>query len=217
MNPSLEDGISALDEAETGFDNAQTLAAGCTPTGVLVQVTQKATHLFVHDNISSNTSIPHQPNSTIIAVIVDSSSSAVVTAVRQNNELKLTLARIVVNEDTVGLDVIQTVKIDKEPVCLSLQTLGDTSFIFMGTNDGTIMVFHIENEIINILLDVSVSIDRTDDISRAIDSLAMIRQTDHGVLRAHLLCGLRSGVLVPFQVDFNAPTLIGMFLHRIKP
>jgi hypothetical protein len=116
-----------------------------------------------------------------------------------------------VNDTNVGLDAVQKVKIDKEPVCLSLQTLGDTKFIFMGTSDGTIKVFHIENGTIKFLLDASVSIDRKDDISRAIDSLAMIRQTDHGVLRAHLLCGLRSGVLVPFQVDFNAPTLIGKF------
>jgi hypothetical protein len=211
MNPSLEDGISALDETETGLDNAQTLAAGCTPTGVVVQVTQKATHLFVPDNISSNTSIPHQPGSSVIAVTVDGTSSTLITAVRCQNELNLTLARIVVNDTNVGLDAVQKVKIDKEPVCLSLQTLGDTKFIFMGTSDGTIKVFHIENGTIKFLLDASVSIDRKDDISRAIDSLAMIRQTDHGVLRAHLLCGLRSGVLVPFQVDFNAPTLIGKF------
>ncbi|CEJ54200.1 hypothetical protein PMG11_00521 [Penicillium brasilianum] len=215
MNPSLEDGISALDETETGLDNAQTLAAGCTPTGILVQVTQKATHLFVPHSISSNTSIPHQPKSTVIAVTVDGPSSTVVTAVRHNNELELTLTRVVVIDSNAGLDTVQTVKIDKEPVCLSLQTLGDTAFIFMGTGDGTIQVFHIEHESINCLLDASVSIDRKDDISRAIDSLALIRQTDQGVLRAHLLCGLRSGVLVPFQVDFNAPTLIG--LNQVTP
>jgi hypothetical protein len=217
MNPSLEDGISALDETETGLDNAQTLAAGCTPTGILVQVTQKATHLFVPHSISSNTSIPHQPNSTVIAVTVDGPSSAVVTAVRHNNELKLTLTRVVVNDSNAGLDTVQTVKIDKEPVCLSLQTLGDTAFIFLGTGDGTIQVFHIEHQSINFLLDTSVSIDRKDDISRAIDSLALIRQNDQGVLRAHLLCGLRSGVLVPFQVDFNAPTLIGKFKKLSRP
>lgn len=211
MNPSLEDGIRALDETETGLDNAQTLAAGCTPTGVLVQVTQKATHLFLPDNSTSSTSIPHQPGSTVVAVTVDGPSSTLITAVRHQDELNLTLTRIVVNHSNVGLDANQTVKIDKEPVCLSLQKLGDTTFIFMGTSDGTIKIFHVENGTIKFLLDASVSIDQKDDISRAIDSLAMIRQIDHGVLRAHLLCGLRSGVLVPFQVDFNAPTLIGMF------
>lgn len=211
VNPSLDDPISALDENETGLDNAQTLAAGCTPTGVLVQVTQKATQLFVPDNIAFNTSVPHQSGANVVAVAVDGPSSAVITAVRHNNELNLTLTRVVANDAMVGLDVIQAVSIDKEPICLSLQTLGDTAFIFMGTSDGTVKVFHIENDEINFLLDANVSIEQTDDFSRAIDSLAMIRQTDSGVLRAHLLCGLRSGVLVPFQVDFNATSLIGRF------
>ncbi|KAJ5157168.1 uncharacterized protein N7482_008268 [Penicillium canariense] len=215
MNPSLEDGISALDEAETGLDTAQTLAAGCTPTGVLIQVTEKATHLFVPDDISLNACVPHPPASTVVAVAVDGPSSAVITAIRSNNELRLLLTRVVVDDANVRLETTQSVEINREPVCMSLQTLGQTTFAFMGDGDGTITVFHVEQETITFFLDAKISVDRADDISRAIDSLAMIRQTYHGVLRAHLLCGLRSGILVPFQIDFNARTLIG--LNQMPP
>ncbi|KAI2788855.1 hypothetical protein POX_e06877 [Penicillium oxalicum] len=210
MNPDYEDIICALDENETGFENALTLAAGLTPTGVLVQATQNGTNFFVPLHPERNSSIPHKLGASIIAVAVDSTNSAMVVADRSENGLSLTLCRIILTDSAVDLQKSEPFQIEREPVCLSLQLLGNTEFLFMGTVDGTILVFFVENDALNYLFEAAVSIDPNDEASRAIDSFAVIRHLDQGFLRAHLLCGLRGGVLVPFQIDFNAPTLIGL-------
>ncbi|KAJ5678810.1 hypothetical protein N7462_007054 [Penicillium macrosclerotiorum] len=215
MNPDLEEGISALSEEHTGLGTSQTLAAGCTPNGALIQVTETTTHIFMPENTSFNTSVPHPPNTAIVAVTVDGPSSTVLTAARHNQEISLFLTRLVKDDEKIYLDVSPAIQLDKEPVCVSLETFGNSTFVFMGTGDGTIRIFHVEQQSIVHLVDIQILIERADDISRAVDSLAVIRQTYGGVLRAYLLCGLRSGILVPFQIDFNAASLIG--LNQLLP
>lgn len=208
MNSDLEEGISALDEAETGLDSAQTLAAGCTPEGILVQVTENATHLFAPGNLALNRQIPHNSGATIVAVDVDGPNSAIATAVRHDNKLSLYYTRIVASVEALELDVGQSLKINAEPICLSLEKFGDMTFIFMGSGSGTVLVFRVDEGLITYFCEVSVNVGDSDDISRAIDSVAAVRITLNGTLRAFLLCGLRSGILVPFEIDFTAATLI---------
>ncbi|KAF7719921.1 Uncharacterized protein PECH_005778 [Penicillium ucsense] len=210
MNPGHEDIICAVDESETGFENVLTLAAGFTPTGILIQATQNGTNFFVPLRPESNTSISHAPEATVVAVAIDDVTSSMVVAYRSTNGLTLALSRIVLQDSAINLRTCMPVQIEKEPVCLSLQLLGDTEFLFSGTSDGTITVFFVEQDTLNYLFETTVSVDSVHEISRAIDSFSVIRHVDHGVLRAHLLCGLRGGVLVPFKIDFNAPTLIGL-------
>ncbi|KAJ5084680.1 hypothetical protein NUU61_009259 [Penicillium alfredii] len=216
MNPDLEDGISALDEEETGLDTAQTLAAGCTPSGVIVQVTEKAIHLFVPHQLSSNTRVQYEPRDAIITAAVDGPGSLVVSAFRRCNEMSLHFARIDPIGETVGISKFgEPLNIDKEPICLLIQAFGDGVFVFMGTGKGTLLIFYIENDTATFLIDVKISIDVADDISLAIESLAVIRTASGGSLRAILFCGLRSGILVPFEIDFNASSIIG--LKQKKP
>jgi hypothetical protein len=203
-----EEGISALDENETGLDTVQTLAAGCTPEGVLVQITENATHLFVPRNLPLNTRLPHEPGTSILAVDVDGPNSSVITAVRQNDALCLYFANVAVEDDGARLNVGPPFQIDFEPICVSLEKFGDMMFVFVGSGSGTLRVFRVETGVITYFCKATVNVGDSDDISRAIDSLAAIRVTLNGTLHAFLLCGLRSGILVPFEVDFEGSSLI---------
>lgn len=219
MKPGLEEGITALHEEDTGFDNAaQTLSAGCTPEGVLIQVTEKATHLFVPGKTSLNTRIPHDPESTLAAVFVDGPNSALVTAVRKQNRLGLYFSQLVVTQDEARLDSGPLFEVEREPVCLSINTFeatGSAVFIFMGTGDGHVMVFGVNDRNVSPLLDHQLDIDRDQDISSAIESLAIIQVSWEGTPHAFLLCGLRSGILVPFEIGFGNGVVTCM--QRICP
>jgi len=206
LNP--EEGIGALDENDTGLDTAQTLAAGCTSDGVLIQVTENATHLFVPQNLSLNTRLPHELGTSILAVDVDGPNSAVVTAVRQNDSVSLYFANVIVKDDEVRLNVGPPHKIEFEPICVSLEKFGDMSFVFVGSGRGTLRVFRVENGVITYFSKATVNVGDSDEISRAIDSVTAIRVTLSGTLHAFLLCGLRSGILVPFELDFEGSPLI---------
>jgi hypothetical protein len=210
MSSDLEDEITALDEADTGLDDAQTLAAGFTPSGVFIQVTDRAIHFFVTSEQSLNNSVNHDPNHSLITVTVDGPSSMIAAAMRGEDGMSLGVARVTTSDSAVSMSTVGSpVGIEKYPVCLSIQRFSDTSFLFMGTGDGSVLVFHIDDEAIIFLFDIAISIQTEDDISMAVESFAAISTNVKGPLQALLFCGLRSGILVPFEIDFNAPTLIG--------
>lgn len=200
--------IAAVDETETGLDTGETLAAGCTPEGVIVQVSENGTHLFVPPHLALNTRLPHERGASIMAVDVDGPNSSVVTALRQNDGLSLCFATVIVKDDEVCLDVGPAFNIDFEPICVSLEKFGDIMFVFVGSGDGTLRVFRVENGVITYFCKTTLDVGGSEDISRAIESLAAIRIILNGTLRAFLLCGLRSGILVPFEVDFEGSALI---------
>ncbi|KAJ5106469.1 hypothetical protein N7456_003144 [Penicillium angulare] len=215
-------GISALDEDQTGLHSGQSLAAGFTPDGILIQITETGTHLFVTRNTELNKSMPHSTEGdqmNILAVAVEGTCSAVLTAVRQGDKAYLYATRVAIENDQVGLNASEPIEITKEPICLSLQKFGDMSFIFLGNNDGTITVFLLENNKITYLFETSISLENETDISTVVESFATIRiSPPNGSLRAFLLCGLRSGILVSFEIDFNSNNLIALQqkeAHRI--
>ncbi|KAJ5808045.1 hypothetical protein N7474_009314 [Penicillium riverlandense] len=211
MSSDLEDEITALDEAYTGLDDAQTLAAGFTPSGVFIQVTDRAIHFFVTSDPSLNNSVNHDPNHSLITVTVDGPSSMIAAAMRGEDGMSLGVARVTTSDSAVSMSTVGSpVGIEKYPVCLSIQKFGDTSFLFMGTGDGSVLVFNIDDEAVTFLFDIAISVQTEDDISMAVESFAAISTNVTGSLQALLFCGLRSGILIPFEIDFNAPTLIGL-------
>ncbi|KAJ5934317.1 hypothetical protein N7466_003864 [Penicillium verhagenii] len=210
LDPASEEPISALDEEQTGLDDRQTLAAGCTPSGVLIQITEDATHFFALHNLSLNKSVSHKGGIAILAVAIDGPGSTVVTAMRDRDQICLYLSKIVDDGEQVHLNVSEPVNIAKEPVCLCLQTFGGKPFIFLGNPDGTIDVFVIEDDTIVFVFETSIALDEEySDLSTVVESFATIRtNSSDGALHAFLLCGLRSGMLVSFKVDFDSSTLI---------
>lgn len=98
-------------------------------------------------------------------------------------------------------------QLQKEPICISHQNWGEVGFIFLGTSDGTVLSFEVYNETGGIRqhADTRISVGRetAKDMSETIESLAIINTISGGRSHALLLCGLRSGILVPFNVDTN--------------
>ncbi|KAJ5629142.1 hypothetical protein N7528_002799 [Penicillium herquei] len=206
-----EEGIIALNEDQTGLADEQTLAAGISPEGALIQVTESATHLFVRQNPNLNTRIAHRDQISVLAVAVEGSRSMIATAVRHEGKSYLYVTRVTVTADEARLDLEEPVPISKEPICLSLQTFGDMTFIFLGNADGAVTAFVLESNTLTQVFETSIMLDNDydADLSTVVESIVTVQITPrNGSLHAFLLCGLRSGILVPFEIDFNGHDLI---------
>ncbi|PWY82939.1 hypothetical protein BO70DRAFT_361857 [Aspergillus heteromorphus CBS 117.55] len=193
--------LCAIDEADSGLDfSTQTLAAGCTGSGAIIQITDKAIHVGSTPE-SPGDRLDLGPGQSIAVAAVDGATSVIAIAVRTQQEVHLHLRRL----DTNGgqpqlLDIGPPLSIPYEPVCMSIEHLDSSSFVFVGTGNGKVLVYRIADTV-SFLTEATVVVANQDDLSKAIDSIAVIsgagedRQTAHTVL-----CGLRSGILAPFDL-----------------
>ncbi|KAJ5824085.1 hypothetical protein N7447_006425 [Penicillium robsamsonii] len=209
--PDMRDGITALED-DTGLDVQQTLAMDCTPSGAIVRVTERAVHFFVPADFSLNTSIQHDPLVFVTAALVDGPSSTVIMTTRTKEGNFLHFLRIITTEGRVTLSNHEApYPLQKEPICISHQNWGKIGFIFLGTGDGTVLSFEVDNETGGVRqhADTLISTNTEDDISKTIESLAVIRAPSGGGMHPFLFCGLRSGILVPFEIDTDAVNFRG--------
>ncbi|KAF5860733.1 hypothetical protein ETB97_001174 [Aspergillus alliaceus] len=207
----FDDEICAIDEADSGLDcGSQTLAAGCTDSGVIVQVTDKAIHLgaTTESILSSRFEYGHDQN--IIVAAIDSPASLIVAAVRDQYGLRLHVKRLTPSGGQLNLsDVSDPLSINFEPVCISVETFDLGSLIFVGSDNGKIFLYNIDGESITFVSERPLDIAYSEDISKAIDSVAIVHKAEEGSLKRFvLLCGLRSGILVPFGVTLNTSLVV---------
>ncbi|KGO51599.1 Cleavage/polyadenylation specificity factor, A subunit, C-terminal [Penicillium expansum] len=203
--PDMRDGITALED-DTGLDIQQTLAMDCTPSGVIVRVTERAVHFFVPTDFTLNSCVEHDPHVFVTAAIVDGPSSTVIMTTRSNKGNFLHILRVVTTEGCASSlsDHEPPYPLQKEPICISYQNWGELGFIFLGTSDGTVLSFEVYNETGGIRqhADTLIEIvDSPEDVSEPIESLAVINTLSDDGIHAFLFCGLRSGTLVPFEID----------------
>ncbi|KAJ5308861.1 hypothetical protein PENANT_c013G09623 [Penicillium antarcticum] len=203
----VEDGISAVEDG-TDLDTGETLtlATGSTRSGIIVQVTAKATHFFNSDDPRSSRSIPHDPSLVATTATVDKTDSLVIMTVTSPKGFYLYLAKIVEGKEISLEHPMNATSLEKAPISTLYQSWGTTGLIFLGTGDGNVLVYHVNNDTLSIseVAIVSISVNVEDDISKAIDSLAVIRMGNGHESSALLLCGLRSGILVPFDIEVNS-------------
>ena len=207
------DEISAVDEAESGLDfGAQTLAAGCTPSGIIIQVTEKAIHLGATNDLSRRVCSNYSASENVVGAAVSRRGSLLITAVRCNTQICLRLTRVDDYEDQVQLSAVgRPLGVDYEPVGLSIEDFDSASFIIVGTSDGKVVVYRISEDGLTLVTSYAIDIGNSDDISRAIETFARISTPTGGsVQRSTLFCGLRSGFLVPFEIKFRNDNL-GVF------
>ncbi|CAG8909481.1 unnamed protein product [Penicillium egyptiacum] len=203
--PDMRDGITAL-ENDTELDAQQTLAMDCTPSGVIVRVTERAVHFFFPTAFYLSSCIQHDPLVFVTAAIVDGPSSTVIMTTRSEKGNFLHLLRIVMTEGGGASlsDHEAPYPLQKEPICISYQHWGGVGSIFLGTSDGTVLSFEVYNETGGIRqhADTHISVaDTAQDMSKAIESLAVIKTLSGDRIHAFLFCGLRSGMFVPFEID----------------
>lgn len=213
LRTGLEDEISAVDESDSGLDfSSHTLAAGCTPNGTIVQVTEKAIRLGVANELPK-TRIDY-PDQSVTAAAVNGSASLIITALRSPHDIHLHLTRVI-SSDVENLPQLcgvgAPVQIDEDPICTLIEGFGSSLFVFIGTGSGNVLTYRVDREALTFLSSTAVEVDNGDDISTAIESLAIIDIVASGsLIKSTLFCGLRSGTLVPFEttVDGDA-TAIG--------
>ncbi|EAU35614.1 hypothetical protein ATEG_03812 [Aspergillus terreus NIH2624] len=178
--------ICAIDEADVGLNfGAQTLAAGCSDSGVIVQVTDKSIRLGAISEMLSKSRLDYDSGKYITAAAVDQSACLIVAAIRSQHQMYLEFKRITLSDDSPQLlDVCQALTIQYEPVCICVEAFDTGVFVFIGTDRVTLTS------------DIIVDVGGAEDISKAIDSIAMIAtRPEQSLAKRTLLCGLRSGIL----------------------
>ncbi|KAE8353134.1 mono-functional DNA-alkylating methyl methanesulfonate N-term-domain-containing protein [Aspergillus coremiiformis] len=199
----FEEEISAIDDAESGLDcDSQTLAAGCTDSGVIIQVTDKAIRLGATAESMPSSGFQCDYDQSIIVAAVNAPASLIVAAVRNQYGLHLHAIHLTASGDLS--DVRGPLRIHFEPVCISVETFDFGSFIFVGAGNGKIFLYSVEGKAITFVSERPTDVAYSEDISKAIDSVAIVNKVEEGPLRRFvLLCGLRSGILVPFGVTLD--------------
>jgi hypothetical protein len=215
LSADFGEDMCAIDEADSGLEfSAQTLAAGCTSSGVLIQVTEKAVLLGTANESTLRSRFEFDADQSIAVAAVHSSTSLIVSAVRTQHEMHLSLRRITTSQDQLHLSQIgQPLQLPCEPVCILVEVLGTFSLIFVGTGNGKVLIYSFKDST-TLLSEVSVDVENGEDLSKAIESLAVITiDTDGPSQKYTVLCGLRSGILVPFEMTLgrgNKEYAIGM-------
>ncbi|PTU20593.1 hypothetical protein P175DRAFT_0501214 [Aspergillus ochraceoroseus IBT 24754] len=197
--------ISAIDETDCGLDlNAQTLAAGYTELGVLIQVTDKTILLGATTETWSSSRFDLNPSQIVTVAAVHGQTSLICAVIRTQQEIHLHLKKITSNGAKLELsDIGQPVEIHCEPVCVSIEEFDLGALVFIGTGDGKLLVYRVGDSM-TLLLEASIDVESDDDISKAVDSLAIVSQgRNRACAKSTLLCGLRSGFLVPFEITIN--------------
>ncbi|KAJ5170311.1 uncharacterized protein N7500_003094 [Penicillium coprophilum] len=192
--PDMRDGITALED-DTDLEVQQTLAMDCTPSGAIVRVTERAVHFFVPADNSLNSSIQHDPLVSVTAAIVDGPSSTVIMTTRTKEGNFLHFFRIITTGACVTLSNHEApYPLQKEPICISHQNWGKVDNESGGIRQHA---------------DTRISVTSGDDISLAIESLAVVRTLSDDRMHPFLFCGLRSGILVPFEIDTDTVNFRG--------
>jgi hypothetical protein len=197
--------MCAIDEADSGLDfSAQTLAAGCTSSGVLVQITEKAILLGTANETTLRARFEFGADQSVAVAAVHSSASLIVSAVRTQHEMHLSLRSINISQDQLHLSEIgQPLPLPYEPVCILVEVLGTFTLIFVGTGNGKVLIYSCRDSTM-LLSEVSTEVDNGDDLSKAIESLAVLAIDTVGPSQKYtILCGLRSGILVPFEMTLD--------------
>lgn len=201
-----EEGIHAIDDIDSGLDsNAQTLAAGCTEFNAMIQVTSNSIRIGTVSEGVSSSCFDSDLGQFITSAAVDGPASLIVTAVRSEHQMSLHFKKVTSSDNEFQLcDVCQPLEIQYEPVFISIQILDIGSCVLIGTGNGRLLVYRVEEGQVILLSDTHVVVDNGDDMSMAIDSIALIRPNANSLLeKLLLLCGLRSGALVPFELSWT--------------
>jgi hypothetical protein len=124
--------------------------------------------------------------------------------VRTRHEMHLSLRSINISQDQLHLSEIgQPLRLPHEPVSILIEVLGTFTLIFVGTGNGKVLIYSFEDSTM-LLSEVSIDVENGDDLSKAIESLAVVAtDTDGPSQKYTILCGLRSGILVPFEMTLG--------------
>ncbi len=201
--------VSGEHDESTGLDfNSTTLAAGATPEGLVIQVTDTS--------IRATTIVTVKPRfnwnceaEKIVAATIHGKTSSIVTALRIGDEITLHLGRMTVGDNvTVTMsEVGHALVLQSEPTCLSVEIVGRTSYVFVGTAAGTLQIFRmsLDSGLVP-MLEQTLALEPGLATFAVCESLAVATSGEG----AMLICGLRNGCLQVFHatIDQNSGKLM---------
>lgn len=213
MSEDAHGEIYAIDEKTSGADlGTQTLAAGSTPDGVMVQITSSSINLSVLGESNPRLRKGCESGEQIIAAAVSGDLSLLAVAVRTVDAVHIRIGKMGLYEKSFQFSTIgQPLSLPYEPICLSIETHGSVSALFVGTSDGKILATYIDSESgLGSLYEQDIALEEGSNESKTCESLALISTTEHeGRGKPKLFCGLRSGNLVVFDVHLGQTPRIG--------
>jgi hypothetical protein len=189
-------------EENTGLDfSTQTLAAGSTPDGVIIQLTEvsiRATVLVENGPRYAGDSLPD--GAKIIAAAVRGEASLFTVVVRRGKEQSLYCGKVVLEEDNIRCQLAPSLALSESITSVCIEVLGSTPCVILGTANAKIQIVPITPGGLAIALEEPINLELTDTENAACASLAIISSSSEGRNHLTLLCGLRSGNLVHFGV-----------------
>lgn len=194
--------IYAIDDLNSALDTStQTLAAGYTPDGVLVQVTSSSVCLVVPENPSLKHVSSFQIDQAVLVSAVNGTLALFAIVFRSDHGIALKIGKIALVEGHLGSDYVgEILDSDEVPTSLLIEEINNDIFIFIGSGEGHIDCYQLLNLETHYIGRYTLELS-DDDLLKVIDSMALL--TWPGTHHAALFCGLRSGVLVPIDIQFT--------------
>ncbi|QSS57507.1 thermotolerance protein [Histoplasma capsulatum var. duboisii H88] len=202
-----EDELYAMNEEDTGLDlDTQTIAAGSSREGVVIQVTDMSIHLSAFENTSLRYSTRCQnPTERIIAAAVSGTLSLFAAAVRTASNIHVHLRKVEINDDNIQCPTIgQPLPLSCEPVNLTIERVLSHPVLLIGTTEGTLIVARIDPiQGLVPLLEQTIVLSPENDKSAVCESFTVLSIPMRESPKTKLFCGLRSGTMVSFDVRLD--------------
>ncbi|OJD13390.1 hypothetical protein AJ78_06145 [Emergomyces pasteurianus Ep9510] len=199
--------LYVMNDEDTGLDfDTQTIAAGSSREGVVIQLTNLSIHLSALENSALRYSTRCQNQTErIIAAAVNGNLSLFATAVRTAADIRIYLRRVEIIDGNLQCPTVgQSLPLACEPVSLSIELVFSRPVLFIGTTDGKLLAARIDPEQGPVpLLEQNVLLPTGNDESTVCESVTVIIVPRRGRTKTTLFCGLRNGNLVSFDVRLD--------------
>ncbi|KKZ67500.1 hypothetical protein EMCG_06818 [[Emmonsia] crescens] len=202
-----DDDLYVMNEEDTGLDlDTQTIAAGSSREGVVIQVTDLSINLSVLENTALRYSTRCQnPTERIVTAAVNGSLSLFAVAVRTAADIQVHLRRVEINGGSLQCPTVgQPMPLACEPVSLSMELIFSHPVLFIGTAEGKLLAARIDStQGLVPLLEQNILLSPGNDESTVCESFTVITVPKRGRTKTTLFCGLRSGNMVSFDVRLD--------------
>ncbi|PGG99196.1 hypothetical protein GX51_06390 [Blastomyces parvus] len=207
LSVPVEDDLYEMNEEDTGLElETQTIAAGSSPEGVVVQVTDMSIHLSVLENTALRYSTRCQnPAERIVAAAVSGALSLFAAAVRTTSGILVHLQKVEINDGNLQCPTVgQPLPLACEPVNLTIEVILSQPVLFIGTTEGKLLAARIDPTLGLVpLLEQSILLPPGNDESTVCESFVVITVPRRRRTKTTLFSGLRSGNLVSFDVRLD--------------
>lgn len=193
--------VTDAQDESTGLDfGSSTLTAGATPEGLVLQVTERSIRVSTISTAEPRFVLDSEDK--IVAAAIESGTSSIITAVRSRDVIMMHLARLTVANMAGAMlsEVGHSLVLPSEPTCLSVEKVGGTLLVLVGTAAGTLQIFRMSLASGLIPLLEQPLAQESDCGTFAVCESLATATGDRGTM---LVCGLRNGSLAVFHVALN--------------